>query len=412
MFGKELVLTSITRLKQFTQGLLFFVSDRIAEFRYNSHASDKFKPEQIQNILIIGFTGIGDTLLFTPVFRCLRRNLPHAKITFITSLNGSGEIVSDSGFVDKVIVSDFHKLSWASRFRLALKLRRERFDCTLTVFGGLGYPLALFAFWTGTPIRIGHRYNVSWYKDCGLFYSVKCPSVTKKHNVENNLDLVKSVNIDVASQDKVLFIHITESDREYAKRFLSKQIGCEDIPLIGMHPGTAASRGKGRRWSLEKFANLADRLIKECRAQIMFFFGPDEQELANEIVNLMVEQPIIVKGLTLRRVAALIQQCSVFVSTDSGLGHIAAALQIPTVAIFGPANPIRTRPYGKQHVVITHELECSPCFDKPRFFTCTHRKCLSLITVDEVFHAIEDIIAQGEHKIAKSAISNSLQSIL
>lgn len=398
------------KIKLTCEELAFSMCDKAA-YLWPSHPCESVDLSETRNILIIGFTGIGDTIMFTPVFRYLKKYAPDAKITFITSPNGTSEIVEGSSFVDRVITFDFYKASWRQRLQIAQVLKKKDFDCTLTIYPGLGYPRALFAFWTGADIRVGHEYKVGRYTNCGLFYNIKLPNIENQHKVESNLNLVRALGLSVDEQDREMLMYIADEDRIYAQQFLNELCLREGEVLIGMHTGSVVT-GAGKRWPLERFASLADRLIQEYQARIMLFFGPDEQELANEIVNLMVEQPIIVKGLTLRRVAALIQQCSVFVSTDSALGHIAAALQIPTVAIFGPGTPVRTRPYGKQHVVITHELECSPCFDKPRFFTCTHRKCLSLITVDEVFQAVGDIIAQKEHEIAKSTISSSLQSIL
>lgn len=373
-------------------GFAFFTLDKIVSFLSERNSRRAFNPLEIRNILVIGLTSIGNTIMFTPVLRHLKRCLPDATITFLQGGNKAAELIAYSPFIDRIITFNFKNSGWIERFKFMQQLRQENFDATVTVCGGMGYPRALIALSTGVPLRVGHEYEVGWYTHCGLFYNVRLSDRKDQHEVENNLDLLQKIGLTLNDEDNKLFAWISEDNKSWAKQFLDMHgIQNEDV-IIGMHVGSDRA-SKGKRWPVEKFARLADKLYQKWHAKIILFFGPDEYSLIQSILDLMDTKPVIASEITLKQTAALIQHCTAFVCSDSGLGHIAAALQVPTVAIFGPADPVRFRPYGSIHKVVRKQLECSPCWGEQRFFDeCMQRKCLLLITVDDVFETLNGML--------------------
>jgi heptosyltransferase-2 len=166
----------------------------------------------------------------------------------------------------------------------------------------------------------------------------------------------------------------------------------QDELLVGVHPG--AAYGEAKRWIPERFAAVLERLQKPGR-RLLLFGGPGEEPFAEEISMKVHHPPINLVGkTTVTEALGLISQCHLFLSNDSGLMHVAAALGIPQVALFGSTDPQKTAPLNERAVVIRPEgIGCTPCF-KP---SCPlDLKCMKAITTDEVFAAAEGLLQKIE----------------
>ncbi len=180
-------------------------------------------------------------------------------------------------------------------------------------------------------------------------------------------------------------IVIPESDRRWAQEFF-REHGIQDSEIvICIFPG---SKRKSRLWWEERFALIADRLAQEKRARIVLIGAERERDLIRNIAKLMKSESVAAIGQDILKTAAIIASSSMMISIDSGPMHIAAALGVPVIALFGPGNPVRVGPYEKEAAVIYHRLPCSPCYD----YQCRYgtRQCMDLIAVEEVIAAIED----------------------
>jgi heptosyltransferase-2 len=156
-------------------------------------------------------------------------------------------------------------------------------------------------------------------------------------------------------------------------------IGREGL-IIGLAPG--AAYGPAKRWLPERFAATGDRLIEDLSAQVVLFGSREDME-TTDIVEQHAHHPMInIAGKTnLKEAIAAISRCNIFISNDSGLMHVAGALNIPTVAIFGSTNPVTTSPVGERSLVIYKGASCSPCLKE----TCpTDFRCMEMISVEEV----------------------------
>lgn len=155
-------------------------------------------------------------------------------------------------------------------------------------------------------------------------------------------------------------------------------------PLVGIFPG--ASYGPAKMWGAEKFKALAEKFVRNGNKKILIFGGNKEKDLGNKIQNETFGIINLCGKTTMRELMALIKKCDVFVTNDTGPMHMASALNVPVVAIFGPTNTHRTSPLGPS-TIIKKEVSCSPC--KHRICPLKHHDCMEKISVEEVFEAVE-----------------------
>jgi heptosyltransferase-2 len=184
---------------------------------------------------------------------------------------------------------------------------------------------------------------------------------------------------------------VSPHDSRAVRSLLAAQgIGDGDL-LIGLGPG--AVYGPAKRWPPERFAAIGDRAVERWGARVLLFGSSGEREICRAVTRTMTHAALDLCGrTTLGEAMALIRQCRGFVTNDSGLMHVAAALEVPTVAVFGSTDPVATGPLGRQTVVLRHDLPCSPCL-KP---TCTTGyRCLLAVEPEEVWEAMERLRGNG-----------------
>jgi ADP-heptose:LPS heptosyltransferase len=166
---------------------------------------------------------------------------------------------------------------------------------------------------------------------------------------------------------------------------------------------------------------LGDLLSQEYGAKVLVFAGPDEASLQDQMVSLMKSSPILVKDVGLRELAALIQQCRLYIGNDTGPMHMAAAVGTRVIAIFGPTDASRSGPYpgcwmldarcpipasslsSIQHIVIAKAVGCNPCHPGSRPGGCERDNCLAMeaVSLEQVAEAVERIL-NDERQKAKS----------
>ncbi len=329
----------------------------------------------MERLLIRGTNWIGDVVMTLPAVAAIRARWPDARISVLAK-PWVAEVYRLSGQIDEVIVFEEpgRHTGVSGKLRLANELRLKSFDGVILLQNAI--EAAIIAGFAGIPVRAGYN---SDGRGLLLTHSVRrTADIRKVHQVEYYLEMVGALGC--PSVGSTAQLHPKDDLRELSTA-LFRRFGIDnDAPVIGISPG--AAYGPAKRWLPDRFATVADDLVERCHGQAVVFGSDSDRPIAAEVLRHSRYGMIDISGKTnLREAIALIARCDVFISNDSGLMHVAGALGIPTVAIFGSTNPKTTSPAGEKSVVVHHDVSCSPCL---KTVCPTDFRCMKLITVEEV----------------------------
>lgn len=341
----------------------------------------------LKKILIRATNWIGDAVMTLPSVASLRETYPKAHIAVLAK-PWLADVYRIFSAADEVIIYEKKHDSALGVFSLAQKLKERKFDAAILLQNAI--EAAIIAKTAGISIRAG--YNTDG-RGILLTHKVKVSKEIKNaHQVDYYLEMVKalgcvSINKEMQLEKKI--------DRRIAREVRSKYITGHSKPLIGIAAG--AAYGPAKKWFPERFAALADKIADGFDCQIALLGGKSDEEAADAVCKFARCRLINLTGLTdLKEAIHLIAECRLFVSNDSGLMHVAGALNIPTIAIFGSTNPTTTSPVGNQTFVVRQEVPCSPCLKK----TCpTDFRCMELISVEMVFSAAQKLLKKKLEKV-------------
>ncbi|MBW2195530.1 MAG: lipopolysaccharide heptosyltransferase II [Deltaproteobacteria bacterium] len=344
---------------------------------------DRLDHSNIHNILIRSTNWVGDALLTTPAIRAVRRNFPAASITVLAK-PWVAPVFFNNPHIDNISIYDGngkHK-GLTGKFRLAKALRKAKFDGAI-IFQN-AFEAALLAYLAGIPKRVGYDTDG---RGLLLTDAIAVDAYRKQiHETEYYLGILSGAGLRTSGRNLTLVV--SDDERSQAGRTLMKYQFEPTDKIIGISPG--ATYGSAKRWSPGRFAALCDRLCESRGVHIVIFGGPDERAIGEHVRKLMKYTAVNLCGRTnLREAAALTEKCSLFITNDSGLMHIAAALDVPLVAIFGSTNPVTTGPVGINSHIVRVPVPCSPCLKAK----CpTDHRCMNEITVDMVYEVVEGIL--------------------
>ena len=329
-----------------------------------------------ENILLIRLSSLGDIVLTSPAIRAVRRRYPKALISMLVAQQFA-DLLTENPHLDEVITFNrtARNRNTGEMTRVVRLLRSRNFH--LTIDFQRKFRTSLLAYLSGSKCRVGnHQPN-------GIMCTIPVPDRVNKHAIDRNFDLLYPLGIEPA--DRSLELFLSDTDREKTRGLLAAKGVHPKRLTVGIFPGAG---WKFREWMPNRFAAIGNRIIKDFDAQVLILGGPNEGELVNQVARLMATHAIpIAEELPIRRFAALVEACNLFISNDTGPMHIAAALQTPTVALFGPGNHIRFQPLEPIHSTLRHDVPCNPC----KQFTdrCKDNICMKLITVDEVWETVQ-----------------------
>lgn len=368
-------------------------------FRLNLfHKKENLSIEKIKKILVVRIDRLGDIAMSTPAFKAIRNVFPHSHITLLAA-RMSRDLVEVMPTFDRIIYFDalwvVKKQGGAIKrlLKTIKKLRREEFDLAVDLRGDFRNNILMF--FCNAKYRIGYDITGSQF----LLTDV-VPLGENHHPVNMGFSLIQYLSPQNKKNYK-MSLWVTQSDRKLAAQFLNQNNltnGNHDLIVI-IHPG---ARWYGRRWTIEGYAEIADGLIEEYGAKVIFTGSCDESKLTQDIVSLMRCKPIIATGkISLRQFLVLLERSNVFIGVDSGPMHMAAAMGTKVIALLGPARVEAIGPYGNGHVVITKQddFTCSPCAQ-----TICKRygsSCMQAIRVEEVWQAVESLMRKplrGENR--------------
>jgi len=353
-------------------------------------------------ILITYLTGIGNTLMFIPTLRTLRKQLPDAVVDVVVRHQASKEILERINCCRKIYVFNpaIHK-TFTQKIRFLSTLRQERYDVNITTFPSNRAEFNLLSFFIGAKRRIALRYEMGYIETLGFLQTELVEVDATRHEIDQNLSLLAPLGVNLFLAEKNGGMYLEEQETNYAEAFLKKAALTSRDVLIGFHPGCNPGLGNTyKRWPAKHFAMLGDKLVEEFGAKILVGFGgSEEHHLYKEIYELMKYEPIILEDISILKTAAIIKKCRLFVAADSGLMHLATAMKVPTIAIFGPVDAARSAPVGKGDTVIKANLPCVPCNKYPHYqyggsyIRCMYNGsragyCMQSITAKKVYDTI------------------------
>lgn len=368
-------------------------------------------------ILVVKLSDIGDLLTATPALRALRQSFPQAQIDVLVPPH-SVPVLKGSPLVDDLLIFDkfAYDRPWealrpsllAAALRLGAALRQRHYDTLVllhhltTRWGALKY--AALALSSGASRRVGLDNGRGWF----LTHKAVDGGFGQRHEVEYWVEVVGLLR--AKTDDLSLEVTVGEDDDEYAQNLLA---GCQS-PRLALHPGSGGY-SLARRWSPAGFAQVADELVKRYGVRVVLVGGEEEVDIAAEVAGQMHHEPLNVAGrTTVRQLAAILDRCDLFVGNDSGVMHLATAVDTPVVAIFGPSNHRAwgAWPKGERNVVVRVDLPCSPClyrgFEVGNRAGCATMECMRGITPRMVLEAVERLAVLNEGSWSKGIPSPSL----
>ncbi len=346
-------------------------------------------------ILVIALSGIGDALLFTPALEKLKNGFPSLKIDVLVMYKGVKDIYEKLPQINRVLFFDFlnSKKTEALFFTLSL---RNKYDAAINVYPSNRKEYNLISWLINAKKRLAIEYLRADKKNWGWLNNLRIKEDDSLHNVEENIKLVELLLAEKKNDIPHLQFVLGSDDLKYAEEFTNGNSIDENDLVIGFHAGCSTLKNQDkRRWETWKFAQLANILIKKYNAKILLFGGIEEEKLKNEIKNNVDSKNCFsVQINKLTHAAAVMKKCSLFITNDSSLMHIAAALKLNTVAIIGPTNKNYIYPWQTNYEIASLNLECSPCFYySPKPLTCTRTdvkfKCIKDLPVELVLEKAE-----------------------
>ena len=333
-------------------------------------------------LLIRAPNWVGDAVMAIPALEIVRRMHADDEIC-VLARPVVAETLSGQPFLDRILQYDFrgrHR-GWIGREKLIAELRKEKFDVAVLLQNA--FEAAWLVWRAGIPERIGYARDA---RGPLLTKAIRVPQVGEipKHESHYYVELLRRAGwIESSPAIPPIRLLVSEAARTGAESALRSAGARENAWRCAIAPG--ASYGAAKCWPPERFALLADRLISDCGADVIFFGTLGEKDIEARIRSNMKSRAISLVGETsMRDLAALFASCSVFIGNDSGAMHVAAAAGLPVIGIFGSTDPEGTAPVTEQFTLIREAVSCSPCF--LRRCPVDHR-CMTRITVDSVFMA-------------------------
>jgi heptosyltransferase-2 len=342
---------------------------------------------EIRKVLIRSANWVGDTVMSLPAIASIRHGFPQAEIAILAK-PWVAEIFRNHPIVDRVILYQSQGIHQGiqGKWRLAKELKKEYFD--LAVLLQNAFEAAFISFLARIPRRAGYDTDGRRFL---LTDSVTCsPKIKDLHQIDYYLRLIQSLGF--PSTEPTPLIKISQEQQQEANRLLNS-LGVKEMEeVVGIGPG--ATYGSAKQWFPERYGKLAEKIGKDFGSRVLIFGSREDKDVGVQVSHHSRAPLINLTGLTtLSEAMALIARCRLFITNDSGLMHVAAALRTPVIALFGSTNSRKTGPKGGFCRIISKPLSCAPCM-KPE---CPEdRKCMDLISVEDVYEEVNKIWEWGK----------------
>ncbi|MFN2578779.1 MAG: glycosyltransferase family 9 protein [Pyrinomonadaceae bacterium] len=339
----------------------------------------------VRKLLVIRLRSIGDTVLTTPSLLALRRFLPHAKIDILLE-DWVAPVLEGSPLVDRVI--SIPRQSKTARARVARDLHHTGYDVVYNLHGGTT------ATFLARASGASHRVGYANYQYARLHNHV-APSAQEiwarstLHSVEQQLALIGWTGVPVGDRPATQLAVSDTAVRSVAAKLAVHQVQAAE-PIALLHPAAALET---KRWAADNFARVAEEVASRGLTPVVIV-SPSETQILETVVQQSSAPIIGLTDLTLPEVTALAARASLFVGNDSGIAHIAAAVNTPCVIVFGSSNVAHWRPWTtSKNEVVREEMKCQPCHG----YFCAEfetAQCILSVPVERVVAAIDRLMRE------------------
>src|SRR3990172_2607201 len=315
-----------------------------------------------RSICIFRLSSIGDVIHTLPVAELLKARFPKARITWVAE-KMMAPLLKHNPAIDQLILLDTKSWRrgfispsvWKEVFRFLRYLRSQQFDVALD-FQGLLQSAALARF-SGSPRRIGmSRFDRKDRWSSFLLNEFSTQTALKHHIIEKNLALLERLDILPENQPLQFHMHPEQEAVDYVERELKK---LELQKFILVHPGGGWIT---KMWDVDKFAQLIDTIYTDLHIPTLLTWGPGEKHVSDTIARKCISPAMVSFSTNLSELIALTAQARLMISGDTGPLHLASALGVPVVGIYGPTDPARNGPWNPHDSACTVHYECSPCY--------------------------------------------------
>lgn len=338
-------------------------------------------PKSPERILIRVPNWVGDSVLAIPALKNLRAGFPDAEITLMARPWVAG-VFTGAPFAD-VVWSEPRPHGFRDWLRLSRVIREKRF--TTAVLLPNSFESAAMVFLGRIPRRVGYATDGRGWMLTDAVRVVPIPG-GKKHQVDYYLDLAKAICPHTAPPS--IDLEASTDERARARRLLASEgIGPERRFLV-LNPG--AAYGSAKRWGEDRFAQAGDALAVEYGLDAVLVGSERERSISERVRGLMKSRAVVLNGRTsLETLLGIIAEAALMVTNDSGPMHMAAALGVPVVAVFGSTDHMVTSPYGPRTRLVREPVDCSPCM--LRECPIDHR-CMTRVSADRVCEAARELL--------------------
>jgi len=312
----------------------------------------EFRKDKIKKILVVRNDNIGDVICTTPALQALRETFPEAYIAILVA-EYSQDAILGNPHVDEIFVYGKYKhgrsgnrlQAWSKMGKLFRKIRHHRFDLAIGMRSRFTRSLGWLVYLSGARFRLGFQPKKGEFFK--FFFNLYAePGIHLEHEVKRCFRLLGHIGID--SSPKALTLRLFPEEEEKALHSLQAMGLSPDHPLIGLH---AEARREANRWPVERFARVGDFLVEKHGAQVLLV-GPPEEQANYRVASLMNKGPVLFPTASIRELAALLKHCNLFICSDGGSMHVAAAVGTSTIALFGDTDPREWAPWGGGHIVL------------------------------------------------------------
>jgi len=345
--------------------------------------------------------GIGDTLFATPLIHELRVNFPDATIDALVLWRGSKDLLENNPHLNRIYQKNLIETGEFEALRFLWSLRRNRYDVSINTYPQSRIYYRIAARIVGAPMRISHEYECFGHLDRWLVNCV-LPQDYSKYSIENNFAVLRSLGARVKLPLHKIEIFPTATDENWADDFLASH-KLVNRKLLGVHVGSGGTKNLAlRRWPLGNYEELTRRLCKRHPNPAILFFGGPEEESDHKKIRVVAgnENLFFPKTENFRQAAALIKKCDAFLSVDTALMHLAAAMKVPKqIVIETPTWNKPIEPYGNPFVLIKNPAVAGRnlefyCYDGRGIQGSDDelRRCMESVTVESVFETVNKLI--------------------